>query len=95
MMQLGLRQARYRGSAKTLFQAFMVAAVANLTLLAGTGLPLVAAITCLMVPIWAGGSLLARYSARSGSLTQTYSQRGPATLWHSGDFKMAPSRPDF
>jgi transposase len=37
-VQLGIRQARYRGTAKSLFQAFMVAAVANLTLLAaGTG----------------------------------------------------------
>jgi hypothetical protein len=35
MVQLGLRQARYRGRAKTLFQVYMVAAVANLTLLAG------------------------------------------------------------
>lgn len=34
MVQLGIRQARYRGREKTLFQAFMVAAVANLTLLA-------------------------------------------------------------
>jgi len=38
LVQLGLRQARYVGKAKTLFQAFMVAAVANLTLLtAGYG----------------------------------------------------------
>ena len=35
LAQLGIRQARYRGLAKTLFQAFMAAAVANLTLLAG------------------------------------------------------------
>lgn len=34
LMQLGLRQARYRGRAKTLFQLCMAAAVANLTLLA-------------------------------------------------------------
>ena len=34
MVQLGIRQARYRGMAKTLFQAFMVATVANLTLIA-------------------------------------------------------------
>ena len=34
LVQLGIRQARYRGTAKTLFQAFMVATVANLTLLA-------------------------------------------------------------
>lgn len=35
MMQLGMRQARYCGRHKTLFQALMTAAVANLTLIAG------------------------------------------------------------
>ena len=34
LVQLGIRQARYRGRAKTLFQLAMAAAVANLTLLA-------------------------------------------------------------
>jgi hypothetical protein len=34
LAQLGIRQARYRGRAKTLFQAFMAATVANLTRLA-------------------------------------------------------------
>lgn len=34
LVQLGIRQARYRGRAKTLFQLYMAAAVANLTLLA-------------------------------------------------------------
>lgn len=36
LVQLGLRQGRYRGRAKTLFQLLMAAAVANLTLLAGS-----------------------------------------------------------
>jgi len=36
LVQLGLRQARYRGGAKTTFQLLMAAAVANLTLLAGS-----------------------------------------------------------
>ncbi len=35
LMQVGLRQARYRSRHKTLFQVLMTAAVANLTLLAG------------------------------------------------------------
>lgn len=35
MMQLGMRQAMYCGRHKTLFQALMTAAVANLTLIAG------------------------------------------------------------
>lgn len=44
LVQLGIRQARYRGRAKTLFQLCMAAAVANLTLLAaragaGAGAP--------------------------------------------------------
>lgn len=52
LIQLGIRQARYRGRAKTLFQAFMAAAVANLTLLAaGSALnpPLLALSACLAV----------------------------------------------
>jgi hypothetical protein len=35
LMQLGMRQARYVGRRKTLFQALVTAAVANLTLIAG------------------------------------------------------------
>ena len=38
LVQLGIRQARYMGRAKTLFQLAMAAAVANLTLLAGQDL---------------------------------------------------------
>ena len=34
LVQLGIRQARYFGRAKTLFQLFMTATVANLTLVA-------------------------------------------------------------
>jgi hypothetical protein len=37
LVQLGLRQARYAGKKKTLFQLFMAATVANLTLLASRG----------------------------------------------------------
>ena len=51
MVQLGIRQARYRGTAKTLFQAFMAATVANLTLLAassGANLPFLALAACLV-----------------------------------------------
>jgi hypothetical protein len=36
MVQLGMRQARYRGRQKTLFQALLTAAVANLTLVAAS-----------------------------------------------------------
>ena len=38
LVQLGIRQARYRGRIKTLFQLYMASAVANLTLLAGQAL---------------------------------------------------------
>jgi transposase len=38
LMQMGMRQARYRGRTKTLFQLSMAAAVANLSLLAGLAL---------------------------------------------------------
>jgi len=37
LVQLGIRQARFIGRTKTLFQLLMAAAVANLTLLANTG----------------------------------------------------------
>ena len=43
LVQLGIGQARYRGRAKTLFQLFMTAAVANLTLLAYQATPGIAA----------------------------------------------------
>ena len=35
LVQLGVRQARYFGRTKTLFQLLMAAAIANLTLVAG------------------------------------------------------------
>ena len=40
LVQLGIRQARYFGRTKTLFQVCLAAAVANLTLLAATANPL-------------------------------------------------------
>ena len=40
LAQLGIRQARYFGQTKTLFQVCLVAAVANLTLLAATSTPM-------------------------------------------------------
>ena len=39
LVQLGMRQARYVGRTKTLFQVCLAAAVANLTLLAATSTP--------------------------------------------------------
>lgn len=64
LAQLGIRQARYRGLAKTLFQAFMVATVANLTLLAGERVadPAANAAGALAAALIA--SVLARWSPR-------------------------------
>src|SRR5204862_4986328 len=61
LMQLGIRQARYVGRAKTLFQLAMAAAVANLTLLA-------AADAGLSVPA-AGVAMLGAFLAALAVLT--------------------------
>lgn len=55
LAQLGIRQARYRGLAKTLFQAFMAATVANLTRLAAEAVA--------DQPVAAAGALTARVIA--------------------------------
>ncbi len=98
LAQLGLRQARYRGTAKTLFQAFMVAAVANLTLLAAGAAP-----NWRILGLIAGfGTLLLGRSAHSEPIIAL--RRGWALAQRlvcrlAPDpvvaFKMADSRPDF
>jgi hypothetical protein len=61
LMQLGLRQARYVGLAKTLFQACLAAAVANLTLLAAKAAAAALVAACLLLRVlrglteWPGG----------------------------------------
>lgn len=62
LMQLGLRQARYVGRPKTLFQLAMAAAVANLVLMARAVLGLASLTLAFMAPILAlsGASLLPR-----------------------------------
>jgi hypothetical protein len=70
LMQLGLRQARYMGLAKTLFQACMAAAVANLTLLANTEMAETAAILlagAVVALMWALLGLPERSGARHGA----------------------------
>lgn len=64
LAQLGIRQARYRGLAKTLFQAFMAATVANLTLLAGEPAADQAAGAAGILAAGLIASILARWSAR-------------------------------
>jgi len=53
LMQLGLRQARYVGHPKTLFQLAMAAAVANLVLMARAGAAVWTFITAYLAPILA------------------------------------------
>jgi Transposase DDE domain/Transposase domain (DUF772) len=94
MVQLGLRQARYRGLAKTLFQAFMVAAVANLTLLAGPSMRLTALDACLIVLIWASTRPRARSWARSGSPANARTPTPAVHLRPPVTLKIAASRLD-
>jgi hypothetical protein len=65
LMQLGLRQARYMGLAKTLFQACMAATVANLTLLASADAATAAGLllTALLALAGAGLAHAAQYGA--------------------------------
>ena len=65
LVQLGLRQARYVGRAKTLFQLAMAATVANLTLLAyaATTTPATAAGTAAVVLLGAMAALLVALTA--------------------------------
>jgi hypothetical protein len=98
LVQLGIRQARYRGTAKTLFQAFMAAAVANLTLLAAGAGPnwrLLRLIACL-------SALTMAKRARSVTISALGRIRTPVQLLTrllapvpAAGFKMADSRPDF
>jgi hypothetical protein len=52
LVQLGIRQARYFGRTKTLFQVCLAAAVANLTLLAATANPLSATGSAPLESLW-------------------------------------------
>lgn len=68
LVQLGLRQARYMGLAKTLFQACVAAAVANLTLLASADAATAGSLLCAALLALAWGCL-AR-AERSGASRQ-------------------------
>ena len=98
LVQLGLRQARYFGRPKTLFQAFIVATVANLTLLAACGsanLPLLLLSACLSSLFIAPGGPLSIKTAPSlrTTLFPTQSRHLASALTLAP--KMADSRPDF
>lgn len=98
VVQLGIRQARYRGTAKTLFQAFMAATVANLTLLAaglGASLPL------FLLAAWLMAYLVLHLRHPNEDWSPRLSADAPAAS-HSpllyatpGSLKIVPCRPDF
>jgi hypothetical protein len=102
LAQLGIRQARYRGLAKTLFQGFMAATVANLTLLAansGADLSFFALAVGLILLLSAPQALRTRM--REAQIVLARSNRpNPAALTTrlSGSLlltsKVAPLRPD-
>jgi transposase len=105
LVQLGIRQARYLGRTKTLFQVLLAAAVANLTLLATTagGEPERAALAGLLAAFAVLLLLLRSHSqrpesphrgARSPALSGVGSAPWPGFPLPAA-FRMAGSRPDF
>jgi len=104
LVQLGIRQARYVGRAKTRFQLLMAATVANLTLLAGharaagretppspaaTLLSALCSLIALQIVIWPhGGARWRRLATHAGAGTRS----SPALFAHA---RMAPCRPYF
>ena len=98
LAQLGVRQARYFGMAKTLFQAFMVAAVANLTLLAADrdanlAIPLLSA--CLGAFLIAHRHFPAPQTAPSVGQPASVRRTRPPASSPVLALKIAASRPDF
>lgn len=108
LVQLGLRQARYVGHAKTLFQLAMAATVANLTLLAvhdlrsipaeqawgAMGAAWVAAMA-LTVLVLARSDTNGRPALRRGADSARLTTPCPAILSHPPHLQLAGSRPDF
>jgi len=91
LMQLGLRQARYVGLAKTLFQACLAAAVANLTLLAGepaaaakAAAVVVALSAALMVLLWAFRSRPERPGVLTRTIQRSMTAPTSRTRWPLG-----------
>jgi hypothetical protein len=98
MVQLGIRQARYRSRAKTLFQAFLVATVANLTLIAAHSNPHWRAFG---LAAWFSAPLPAFRTQSAAALAlgrrRAFGRRLPSllTVPRPVHFKMAFSRPGF
>jgi hypothetical protein len=105
LVQLGIRQARYVGRTKTLFQLLMAAAVANLTLLAttatnGSGAALIAGACFALLAVLLAHRRHPDSPERPFPNGRVPAPRAmaaallPAPLWPN-TFKMATSRPSF
>jgi Transposase DDE domain/Transposase domain (DUF772) len=105
LVQLGIRQARYLGRTKTLFQLLMAAAVANLTLLAttdtvtGDAMVVAGAVFTLLVVLLATWSLPTSPERSYSTVRRLMPHAASATLlpafsWPVA-FNMATSRPGF
>lgn len=98
MVQLGMRQARYRGRTKTLFQAVVTAAVANLTLIAGKA-PLTGPNGALAVHLrWSRAALrwlLTRWIAPGRSRARLLGSSSPGQLPAAIPFLNRAFRPGF
>lgn len=103
LVQLGIRQARYFGRAKTLCQVFLAATVANLVRLAqaaGTPPSALSRVTALLL-----GLMTALWARRQGNLGLSRAAIAPLTLasfssfsippWPTPGPQMVTSRPDF
>jgi hypothetical protein len=105
LVQVGIRQARYVGRAKTLFQLLMAAAVANLTLLANAGpdgadrAAVAGAVVALAVLLLAHWSRSARPEAPNRGPQRLAKACDGGTRWPAASLpigvRMAGSRPDF
>jgi hypothetical protein len=105
LVQLGIRQARYVGRTKTLFQLLMAAAVANLTLLANAGpdgtdgAAVAGAVLALAVRLLAHPSRSERPEAADQRPQRLARSRDGAGRWPASALpigvRMAGSRPGF
>ena len=95
LVQLGIRQARYRGSAKVLFQLYLAAAVANLTLAAaghGAFWPLLVLFWAVAVVRWGPSDRSATHRRSAAPLAEGLVLIDPA---FARRLRLAGSRPGF
>jgi len=95
LVQLGIRQARYRGSAKVLFQVYLAAAVANLTLAAtghGVFWPVLVLFWALVAGLWGRSSRSATHRRSAAPAVPGLDLRFFA---HDRRLSLAGSRPGF